>query len=48
MLVIWIRRIDVGLDVSDEEDAINYSLVTKSLKGVKKEHIKEILEASVA
>ena len=47
-MVIWMRRIDVGLDVTNGEGAINGSYITKSLKGVRNENIKKILEASVA
>ena len=42
------RRIDVGLDVSNREGAINYSYIIKGLKGIKRENMKETLEASVA
>ena len=41
MLVIWIRRIDDGLDVSNEEGAINYSQVTKKFEGSKKRKYKK-------
>ena len=40
MMVIRVRRLDVGLDVSKREGAINYSQIIKSLKRIKNENIK--------
>ena len=48
MLVIWMRRIDIGLDVGNREGGIKYSENTKSLKRIQNENKKETLEASVA
>ena len=48
MLVIWMRRIDIGLDVGNREGAIKYSENIKSLKRIENENEKEALEASVA
>ena len=41
MLVIWMRRIDIGVDVGNREGAIKYSENIKSLKSIKNEKKRE-------
>ena len=48
MLVFWMKRTDVGLDMGNREGAIKHSENIKSLKRILNENKKDTLEASVA